>query len=324
MSPSPSRTLHAALDVALGALATGLVLGRVPTTTWPVELVGNFVVQATLASLVLTGVYSFRGQGNRASIALFVTLLWALPWAAQGLQSAPSAAPGPSWTLSLHNVLRTNATPGAVIDEVEAWDADLIVLEEVSAAWQAPVERLHTRWPHGVFEPADHNFGIAARSKQPLSHVSVERMVGPPAATLPALHLEAHTPIGPITVWAVHLVPPISAAAARVRDDQIAALVDVLNDGPLERTVVVGDLNTTGFAETHRRLLRDTDLIDARRGHGLLPTWPSPLPGPLRLGLDHVLTSSDLAVRSIEVGGSTGSDHRGLRVELAPVQTESP
>jgi endonuclease/exonuclease/phosphatase (EEP) superfamily protein YafD len=43
-----------------------------------------------------------------------------------------------------------------------------------------------------------------------------------------------------------------------------------------------------------------------------LPSWPDPLPAPLRVPIDHVLVAGDLAVEQARLGASFGSDHRPL------------
>ncbi len=300
----------------LAAGGLGLVLSWMPTVAWPFEVLGNFVVQAVVVgSAVGMGFLAVRAWG-RAGVAFLLVALWALPWLGRSGE-APSGPTSPVFTLSLHNVLRTNATPERVAAEVVAWDPDLTVLEEVSEAWTPVLDGLSGTWPHGVFQPADHNFGIAARSKVPFVRADVRYLVGPPAEDLPALDLTVDAPFGPVHILAVHFVPPVSGVAARVRAEQVRALVDLLGRPDLRRTAVVGDLNTTPFSETYRRLLGGTGLRDVRDGRGLLPTWPAGMPELLRLSLDHVLVSPDLAAARVEVGDVTGSDHRGVVVALS-------
>ncbi len=64
-------------------------------------------------------------------------------------------------------------------------------------------------------------------------------------------------------------------------------------------------------------------LREARRGQGLLATW-SPFPNvaipfvssALSLPIDHVLSRGHIGVANAFVGPATGSDHRGLVVDL--------
>jgi len=42
--------------------------------------------------------------------------------------------------------------------------------------------------------------------------------------------------------------------------------------------------------------------------------WPVPVPGFLRIPIDHCLLSDDFQVTSVEVGSSIGSDHLPLVV----------
>jgi len=311
-----SAPFAASLDLALVAGCGAYLLSWLPSVAWPLEVLGNFVVQAALGGGVVAAFFALRRRWWRAGLAVVFAVLWAIPWLLRPQESPPPSA-GPTVVVSLHNVLRTNTTPHRVAEELDAWAPDLAVLEEVSEAWTPTLTRLSADWPHQVFQPADHNFGIAAISRVPLASAEVRHFVGPPAETLPALDLTVPTHLGPFRVVAVHFVPPVGRTAARVRDAQIDALVDLFRDRTAERTILVGDLNTTLFAATYRRLLDGTGLVDVRQGRGLLPTWPAGMPELLRLSLDHMLLSPDLVARDVQVGGLTGSDHRGIRVEVA-------
>ncbi len=67
-----------------------------------------------------------------------------------------------------------------------------------------------------------------------------------------------------------------------------------------------------------QRLVAATGLRDARdvAGAGIQGTWPSQLPGFLRIPIDHVLVGGDLGVAEFSVGEAMGSDHRAVRAVL--------
>lgn len=82
--------------------------------------------------------------------------------------------------------------------------------------------------------------------------------------------------------------------------------------------ILCGDLNAVAGGRTHRALTRH--LRDAQRalaGHRPLATFPAMLP---LLRIDHVLVSSELTVRAVQVPRSLrvrrASDHRPLVVDL--------
>jgi len=316
MGQARRRPLKATFDIALGWAWLTWLVSWAPTLWWPFEVAGNFPVQLMVGGALLTPVFAYRREVVRLLLAVALV-------AVAGVQVVPVwTAPEPSFVadndlvLSLHNVLRTNATPDRVADELMVWQPDLMVLEEVSEAWTPTLARLDEGWPTSVMHPADHNFGIAARSKQPWDKVELLYLCGPPAETLPALDIRLTHEGRPLRVLAVHFLPPVSGIAARLRREQVDGLVRQVRATPELPTVIVGDLNTSMFAQTWRTLLRGTGLRDARSGRGLLPSWPAGMPGWARLPLDHVLVPEALVVTDVELGGLTGSDHRGLRVAL--------
>ncbi|MBT8081942.1 MAG: endonuclease/exonuclease/phosphatase family protein, partial [Gammaproteobacteria bacterium] len=59
-----------------------------------------------------------------------------------------------------------------------------------------------------------------------------------------------------------------------------------------------------------------TRLRNARRGHGILPTWPTFMPIAM-IPIDHVLVSAEIGVESVHAGPAIGSDHLPLVVTVA-------
>jgi endonuclease/exonuclease/phosphatase family metal-dependent hydrolase len=64
-----------------------------------------------------------------------------------------------------------------------------------------------------------------------------------------------------------------------------------------------------------RDTLQASGLISARRGFGILPSWPTQRP-VLVIPIDHVLVSSEIGVVDFRVGKGTGSDHLPVTVDL--------
>ena len=67
----------------------------------------------------------------------------------------------------------------------------------------------------------------------------------------------------------------------------------------------------------YSELVRESGLVDARKGFGVLPTWPAPLKLSLMMiPIDHCLVSSELQVAQIKTGPDIESDHLPLIVDL--------
>ncbi len=92
--------------------------------------------------------------------------------------------------------------------------------------------------------------------------------------------------------------------------------------------ILVGDLNTTMWSSYYKRFIQTTRLVNARKGFGVLPSWPtttsyspySRLPNflswLLSIPIDHCLISPEIKVVNTRTGANVNSDHRPLITDL--------
>jgi endonuclease/exonuclease/phosphatase (EEP) superfamily protein YafD len=109
-------------------------------------------------------------------------------------------------------------------------------------------------------------------------------------------------------------MPPGSKETFELRNVQLRGLASLAGQSK-GMMILIGDLNVTPWSPDYARLIRDSGLRDARRGHGILPTWPTFFP-LMMIPLDHCLISPTLAVSDIRLGPNIGSDHLPLIVDL--------
>lgn len=195
------------------------------------------------------------------------------------------------------------------LDRLSAWvqaeQPDLLAIMEVTAEHQAELERLPLA--HKTIVARSSAFGIALMSRRPPERVEV---------------LEEDTPFPSLLaswpeyrVLVTHPIPPVSRQAREIGDQQIRRLLASLDDGALP-LLVLGDLNAVGWDQ---RLLplREAGLVEARKGHGFLPTWPAQLP-VFGIPIDHIYLPSDWKSLDCRRGPDIGSDHYPLIADLAP------
>jgi endonuclease/exonuclease/phosphatase (EEP) superfamily protein YafD len=113
----------------------------------------------------------------------------------------------------------------------------------------------------------------------------------------------------------VHLNWPVMPETAYKRNAQLRLLGRELGDCP-QACVAVGDFNTTPWSAHFRDVLKVPGVHDCAAGRGLLHTWSSSLPAPLRIRIDHCLAAGAVGVVDVRVGESVGSDHFSTINEL--------
>lgn len=237
---------------------------------------------------------------------LNLALVALLPWwtaspslaPADGHEGAGQAAP--PLTVISANVHLGNADAGRLLAWARALRADIVVVLEVSPA-MARALAAAVDYPHQKRLPADHAFGIALLSRHPWREVNVLQL----QAGVPALHALVETPVGLVSVAALHTMPPIVGPRGLLdRDADIAAVVRQAQAAGAA-AVVAGDLNATPWSSG----LRGAQAQGFLRAQGLAPTWPLPLAGVFGIPIDHVLASPHWRVAESGRGPDVGSDH---------------
>ncbi|MBF6186478.1 endonuclease/exonuclease/phosphatase family protein [Nocardia farcinica] len=220
------------------------------------------------------------------------------------------AASGPELRVLQSNLLFGGSDLDAVVGEVRGRGVELLTVQELTpdAAHQLTAD-LAADLPYHHLEPGPGGAGTGIFSRYPLH--DTRKLDGFLLANLSATM--DHPQRGPVTVFAVHPVPPpmnFPAWSAEMR--RLREVLDV-QQGP---AVVGGDFNATMDHALFRDLLRGRFASAAElAGAGPLPTWPADRAwGPV-IGIDHVLVADGGAGR-VESITIPGSDHRAVYAEL--------
>lgn len=283
---------------ALAGLVTlpawvGLAAWGLGGMAWWLDLFNHFAfVWAVLAAF---GMMNALAGGSRTVAALCggLALVHGARWSSVvGHLTGPSSLDG-ALSIASANVLTSNPDAGPLLAWIEDRQPDVVVLVEVDRAWLERLAPLRESHPHVVEVPRSDNFGVAVFSRVPFDAPEVVSWSahGLPSLTVPLVD-------GPLLV-ATHPVPPVSSGAAADRDAHLAALAALL---ATEDVVVAGDLNVTPWSPHFPGGLGREACAPG--------TWPSGLPAPLRIPIDHILAGPGRAVVAREVGPPIGSDHR--------------
>lgn len=278
-----------------------------------IELFSHFRLQYLVASLACAFIFLVLQKYKLVflmSVIVGLNMMYVLPWYfdSKGETSKQYAVQ----IKIIHSNVKTNNTNyQKLIDLVEEESPDLLITQEVSTDWLTKLRPLENSYPYQQASPREDNFGIAIFSKYPIDEIR-EVYWGP--SNIPSLKASLIVSGHRISLITTHPLPPVSDDYYHSRNSQLneVALVSKNVDHPL---ILIGDLNVTMWSSDYMALETGTNLVNARKGFGILPTWPTILP-MFMIPIDHCLVSSDFQVLEIKVGKNVGSDHLPLIVDL--------
>lgn len=199
-------------------------------------------------------------------------------------------------TIVTANILGSNPEISRLADWVEDVEPQILGVVEVRAHHKQALEALGFEHQTIIARPG--NFGIALLSRsQPTSVVVLDEETQFPS-------ILAEWP--QYRVLLTHPVPPVSSEARQIGDDQVLRLTEILKKSSLP-VIAMGDFNATGW-DLRLRPLLEMGLKDSRKGHGIIPTWPSNL-SVVQIPIDHILIPKDWVSQDCVRGPHVGSDH---------------
>ena len=300
----------------------------------PLMLVGLPVAAATLAGFfgaqwwLFDVISSFRAQYAVILASVAAVLALARWWVLVGvagvacllnlavifplyLPRADTAEEPARITVLSFNVLAENSRYQAVTNYIKRTDPDVVFLHEAYQPWEEAVEAASLGYEITRSRTEELIFGTLVLTR-PGAEV---RSFG--FATGQRRGVEVRQMVGDreVAVLGIHPLAPTGPGRTELRDGQLdwAAEWAESQSGP---TVVTGDFNATLWSHAYRELQRRGGLTESMRGFGLQPSYPVGAP-LLRVPIDNLLHSTDLATVSRQLGPALGSDHFPLLVELA-------
>lgn len=258
---------------------------------------------------------------------IFLCVILSLPiltWYLWPNSLFPSPAQGYKVRVLISNINTQNTNYEKVFDLVTTEKPDVAIFMEVDKTWQAKLDTLSDLLPYSSGQCSSCNLGILVYTNQLLNDSRVEFFGADHNSSIIAQLTIAEQLV---TLVATHPFPPLKPEFFKSRNQQLDRISEYLA-GVDNRIILAGDLNTTMWSPYYRRLVNKTGLKNARKGFGILTTWPTAgtykkLPDwftfLLRIPIDHCLISEGLKVTNIYTGKETGSDHLPLIVDLQVV-----
>ncbi|MEV7419956.1 endonuclease/exonuclease/phosphatase family protein [Streptomyces sp. NPDC089919] len=307
-APTPPRRHRgrAATAVAVGCALLMALHAYLPDGPGNLgSLVQTFLPWAGLAVPALLAVALVRRCRVAAAAALLPAVVWGCLF---GGVLADKGSGGGELTVVSHNVDEGNPDPARTARALAASGADLLALQELSAAARPVYEReLAARYPyHSV------HLGVGLWSRYPLGEVA-------PVEIMPwtrAVRAAVRTPKGPVAVYAVHLasvrVTPAAGFTTGRRNDSARKLAAALRSEPLPRVLVAGDFNGSTEDAALRPVTSQLRSAQREAGAGFGFTWPAAFPV---VRIDQILTKGLTPVSAWTLP-ETGSDHRPVGASL--------
>lgn len=297
----------AGLALLLGCLL--LLHSRVPNEIGSLgSLVQTFLPWAGLGVPLLLGGALLR----RSLTALLAVVLPAAIWLDLfGGLLLDKTGEGGALTVVSHNVDADNPDPTGTARDLADSGADVLALQELPQDARETYEReLAEEYPHHSVEGT-----VGLWSRYPISDTeAVDLGMG----WTRAMRSTVHTEVGDIGVYVAHL-PSVrvqfrAGFTADQRDGAAGLLAEAIAAEPVERVVLLGDLNGTMNDRALASLTSQLRSTQGAAGAGFGFTWPAGFP---MTRIDQILVREMEPVSSWTLG-ATGSDHLPVAARLDP------
>jgi endonuclease/exonuclease/phosphatase (EEP) superfamily protein YafD len=286
---------------------------------WLAELAVHWRLHAAVAAVFFVIVFACMQHWAAAGYMLLLGIAFFWP-AWQALQPAPvsiGAVKDRAVLLQFNINYGNNDFAIKAVPWIIAQNADIVILQEVDSMRARDLSALEAYYPWSQVKPNPNRnaFGMAIFTRFPVqefryvptgerwNHYSFTALSLPSGA---ALHL-----------YEIHLLPPVTSSFAQQRKNEMELMGKLLNEDKAPYRLLVGDLNSTLYSPHFAWLSTQSGMHHAQRGYKLEGTWPTLFPTPLRIGIDHTLASSFIAVEERTIGPYLGSDHLPVVTRLA-------
>lgn len=276
-----------------------------------IQLFTHFRLQYLIVSILFLLLYRWLQSPwliGAVAITVVINAVLVLPW----YFGKQDSSDGTELKLLHVNVLSHNTEHDRLTELVETEQPDVIVLQEVSPQWVAALKTLQVNYPFGKVEAREGNFGIALLSRLPLTSITA---IDSPPLTYPSLVADAVVGGRTLRIVTSHPTIPLGSNLFGARNEQLDSVPSLFGSGT-DASLFVGDLNASLWDIHYRSFERVTGLRSARKGFGIVPTWPTYMPFAM-IPIDHVLVSDAINVRDVHSGSRIGSDHLPLVVTIS-------
>ncbi len=298
------RTVWSGL--CIGASAVALAGGLVCLKTFHhplLYLLDIFTLPFLSVTVGLTLAFFLIREKTAWRLGAVASGVWLLALAPQAFApQRPANEAAPPVRLMFANLYIYNKTPERLLDWVNVEKPDIVAtVENLTDPDDTP--ELDSRYPYH-YKHRD----TVVYSRYPIlssHHGETEYSFD---------MLDIRTPQGLMHLAVVHLCQPKIQSHA-CQTSQMTRLKADISADQRPNTVMVGDFNSSLSAYLLQDFAHDMDFKPIAAPIG---TWPSVLPGVLRIGIDNAFAGKHFSLSRRKVGPDNGSDHRPIVVDIRP------
>lgn len=296
---------------------------------WQVDLLANvsYFVAVPAALTVLVALWRRRRIVGAIALVIMLVGAWPVRFMFWPRGAAIVAGPGtPRWELRVleANVKGSKDVLDALAKVIQREQPDIVVVIEIPSyqgKYLLEGLGLGAHWPFVISPDVGTQWRDMLMSRFPLHQLhfdgDTDRYQGVFAYQRSCF---VDAPGGRFVLTAMHPPSPREAQSWARGNEWTSRLAEVCGQF-LIRTgapvVIAGDFNTTPSGLRHRIMRSRSGLRPSDELGGWSGTWPSTLPGPLRLSIDRVWVTPDVQFISRQVLEDVGSDHRPTLVTLS-------
>lgn len=262
-----------------------------------------------VVSLFFATIFLFKPRKIFALWMLALTIGFALP-AYQVLSpaSTPEGKEKSRIKILQFNVLYINDEFKKSIPWIIKQNADIVVLQEITQPRADDLKELkkHYAWSQVKINDKRKAFGMAIFSKLPVSKFDYVD-IGDGWNHYTRTELSAGDK--KLHLYELHTPPPVSQLFFELRNQNLWVLADVMSKDESEYRILIGDMNSTIYSPYLQNVITKANLYSNQNGYKIEGTWPSFLPAPLRITIDHLFASGQIKIERREVGPYQMSDH---------------
>ncbi|MEK6745942.1 MAG: endonuclease/exonuclease/phosphatase family protein [Pseudomonadota bacterium] len=295
----------------------GLILCLLAGKFWIADLAIHWRLHMAVVSLFFALVFLFKPRKILAVWMLALAIGFALP-----AYQVFSPAPIPEGTekarikILQFNILYINDEFKKTIPWIIEQNADIVVLQEITEPRANELTELkkHYSWSQIRTNDKRRAFGMAIFSKLPVKKFDyIDIGDGWNHYTRTEFSVNNLQ----LNLYELHTPPPVSEHFFELRNQNLSVLADVMSKDESPHRILIGDMNSTIYSPYLQNVLTSAKLYSNQQNYNMEGTWPSFLPVPLRIGIDHVIASKQIKIENREIAKEQNSDHLPIITTLS-------